>query len=165
MREITAILAIDEAGAIGREGGLLCHLPDDLRRFKALTMGHSIVMGRKTFESFPCGPLPGRQNIVVTRNRHYPCRGITVAGSLEEALAAATLPGEVMVIGGAQIYRAALPLVTTLQLTLIHHTWPDADTFFPPLDPAAWRETWRERHEADARHPHPFTFITLQRIN
>ena len=103
-RILSAIVVVAENGAIGRDGGLLCHLPADLRHFKGLTMGHSIVMGRRTFESFPKGALPGRQNIVITRSRTYRREGFTVAHSLTEAIDAATMPGEVFIIGGAQIY-------------------------------------------------------------
>ena len=130
MKEISIIVAVAARGAIGRQGGLLCHLPADLRRFKSLTTGHSVVMGRRTFESLPHGPLPGRQNIVVTHNRHYHPQGVTVAHDVQQAIELATMPGEVFIIGGAQIYQAALPLAHTLHLTEIHAHFADADTFF-----------------------------------
>ena len=107
---IHAIVAIDENGAIGRQGELLCYLPADMRHFKEVTMGNSIVMGRKTFESFPRRPLPGRQNIVITRDPKWAYPGVTVAHNLDEAIAAAQTE-TVFIIGGAQIYELALPRV------------------------------------------------------
>lgn len=158
---VHAIVAIDEAGAIGRKGQLLCHLPLDLKHFKELTTGHAIIMGRKTLESFPKGPLPGRQNIVLSRNRRYRPEGVTVASSLDKALAAVKMPLPAFIIGGAQVYAAALARIDTLHLTVIHHTFDDADTFFPPLDMERWQVIDEEYHEADERHPYPFTFKTL----
>ena len=102
-KRLAAIVVVAEDGAIGRDGGLLCHLPADLRHFKDLTMGHSIVMGRRTFESFPKGALPGRQNIVITRNKHYHPQGVTVVNSVDEALQAVEMPGDVFIIGGIGI--------------------------------------------------------------
>ncbi|HAP50494.1 MAG: dihydrofolate reductase [Muribaculaceae bacterium] len=165
MKEISIIVAVAARGAIGRQGGLLCHLPADLRRFKSLTTGHSVVMGRRTFESLPHGPLPGRQNIVVTHNRHYHPQGVTVAHDVQQAIELATMPGEVFIIGGAQIYQAALPLAHTLHLTEIHAHFADADTFFPPLERGEWVEVERECHPADERHAHPYDFITLKRTS
>jgi len=162
MRSIQAIVAIDENGAIGRQGGLLCHLPADMRHFKEVTMGHSIVMGRKTFESFPRRPLPGRQNIVITRDAAWQWAGVTVAHSLDEAIRAAETDA-VFIIGGAQIYELALPLVDVLHLTLIHARWASADVFFPPLDMSQWQEVDREHHTSDHKNAYEFDFITLKR--
>ena len=133
MKTIKAIVAVDENGAIGRQGDLLCHLPADMRHFKEMTMGHSIVMGRKTFESFPRRPLPGRQNLVITRSAGWQYPGVTVAHSLEQAIALAETD-TVFIIGGAQIYEQALPVVDVLHLTLIHARWASADVYFPALD-------------------------------
>ena len=119
MSDVAAIVAVDERWAIGRGGGLLCHLPADLRHFKQLTLGHTVVMGRRTFESLPGGPLPGRENIVVSRQHDYAPAGVTVAHSLDEAIAAATMPEPVFIIGGAQLYAAAMPFVNRLYLTVI----------------------------------------------
>ncbi len=137
------IAAIDRDGAIGRKGDLLYHISADLKQFKALTLGNTIIMGRKTFESLPKGALPGRRNIVVTRNKGYRASGAEVAHSLDEALAlAAQQPvGEPYIIGGAEIYRQALPLADVLHLTLIDESTPDADTFFPDFDPDAYELT------------------------
>ena len=160
---LSAIVAIDRNGAIGKQGQLLCHMPADMRHFKETTMGHSIIMGRKTFESFPKGALPGRQNIVITRNRNYAPEGVTVAHSIEEALVAANLPGEVFIIGGAEIYHATFPLVNTLYLTIIDHKFKDVDAYFPRIDMRSWTITEQEQYPADDRNPYPFTFMTLKR--
>lgn len=129
------IVAIDRKGAIGRRGELLYHISADLRRFKALTTGHTVVMGRKTFESLPKGALPNRRNIVVSRSSGYSAPGAEVAHSLEAAVAMADSK-DIYIIGGAEIYRQALPLVDRLLLTVIDAETADADTFFPtlPLD-------------------------------
>ncbi len=164
-KKLSAIVAVARGGAIGAAGALLCHLPADLKHFKTLTMGHTIVMGRKTFESFPHGPLPGRQNVVVTRNTGYRApQGVTVVHSLAEAVEAATMPGEVMVIGGAQIYREAMPLIGTLHLTRIEAEFAQADTFFPEINASEWQVAgMEERHEADERNPFAYSFVTLRR--
>lgn len=162
MKSIEAIVAIDANGAIGRHGDLLCHLPADMKHFKEVTMGHSIVMGRKTFESFPRRPLPGRQNIVITRNAGWQYPGVTATHSLEEAIAAAETD-TVFIIGGAQIYELALPLVDVLHLTRIHARWASADVFFPVIDMGQWQEVSREHHESDYRNAYEFDFITLKR--
>lgn len=142
MKELEIIVAVGKDGSIGRRGSLVWRLPADLRRFKALTMGHPVVMGRKTWESLPKRPLPGRLNIVVTRNAGYEAPGAVVTASPEEALAVA---GEreplasPFVIGGEQIYRLMLPLATRLHITAVDATCPDADAWLPwPLD-----ESWR----------------------
>lgn len=163
-RSISAIVALDNNNAIGRQGDLLCHLPADLKHFKSITMNHTIIMGRKTFESFPKGALPGRQNIVITRSANYQAPGIHVVHNLSEALKAADMPGEVFIIGGAQIYRLAMPVVTRLYLTRIDAAFADADTFFPTINPKEWKEVEREHHQADERNPYPYTFITLERV-
>lgn len=162
-REISAIVVIDENGAIGNKGGLLCHLPADLKHFKEITMGHSIVMGRNTLESFPKGPLPGRQNIVISRNPDYAPQEVTVAHSFDEAIEVATHPGDVFIIGGAQVYAGMFDRFTTLYLTRIHHAFAVADTYFPAILPSEWVEVEREEHAADERNPYPYTFITLRR--
>ena len=162
MKSIEAIVAIDENGAIGRQGDLLCHLPADMKHFKEVTMGHSIVMGRKTFESFPRRPLPGRQNIVITRNPGWQYPGVTVVHSLDEAIAAAETD-TLFIIGGAQVYEQALPMVEVLHLTRIHARWASADVFFPPLDMDEWQELSREHHESDHKNAYEFDFITLKR--
>ena len=162
MKMIHAIVAIDENGAIGRQGDLLCHLPADMRHFKEVTMGNSIIMGRKTFESFPRRPLPGRQNIVITRDPKWAYPGVTVTHNLDEAIAAAQTD-TVFIIGGAQIYELAMPRVEVLHLTRIHARWASADVFFPKLDMNQWQEVSREHHVSDHRNAYEFDFITLKR--
>lgn len=162
MKSIHAIVAVASDWAIGRQGELLCYLPADMKHFKEATMGHSIIMGRKTFESFPRRPLPGRQNIVITHNKDWQYPGTTVAHSLEEAIAAAETEIS-FIIGGAQIYEQALPLVEVLHLTQIHARWASADTFFPSIDLKEWQEVNREHHESDHRNAYEFDFITLKR--
>ena len=133
-----------------------------MKHFKEVTMGHSIIMGRKTFESFPRRPLPGRQNIVITRNAGWQYPGVTVAHDLNEAIAAAETD-TVFIIGGAQIYELALPLVDVLHLTRIHARWASADVYFPALNMDEWQEVSREHHESDHRNAYEFDFITLKR--
>lgn len=132
---ITIIAAVCRNGAIGRRGQLLYHISDDLRRFKALTMGHPIIMGRKTFESFPKGPLPGRRNIVITRSADYAPAAVEVVHSPQEALQAVEGVDNAYVIGGAEIYRAMLPVADELELTEIDAAPTDADAFFPAPGP------------------------------
>ena len=161
---LTLVVAADRAGGIGRDGDLPWRLPDDLKWFKRVTMGHPLVMGRKTHESIGRS-LPGRLNVVITRQDGYvPYEGADVVGSLQSALdrAAADNAGEVMVIGGAEIFRSALAMADRVLLTRVHDTFA-ADTFLDALDPAQWRETWREDHDADARNPHAYSFIELVR--
>lgn len=136
--EIRIIAALTRNGAIGRGGDLLFHISADLRRFKQLTMGCPIIMGRKTFESFPKGPLPGRRNVVVTRQPDYSREGIDAVSSLEAALALVADAPKVFIIGGGEIYRAAMPMATHLDLTEIDASVADADTYFPPIDPTEW---------------------------
>ncbi len=164
-RKLSAIVAIARDGAIGAKGGLLCYMSADLKHFKAVTMGHTIVMGRKTFESFPKGPLPGRQNVVVTRNPGYVApEGVTVVHSIAAALEAATMPGEVYIIGGAQIYNAAMPMVSTLHITRIDAEFPEADTYFPEIEPREWSQAACESHDPDERNPYSYSFVTLHRV-
>ena len=161
MTAVTLIVAADRRGVIGRDGGLPWHLPDDLRRFKTRTMGKPIVMGRRTWDSIG-KPLPGRHNIVITRQPSLVLDGATVVDSLDAALRAAGAVPEVCVIGGAEIFRLALPAATTVELTAVEAD-VGGDTFLPALDAADWVETSREAHPADARHDYPFTFVTLRR--
>ena len=162
MKSVHDIVAVASDWAIGRQGDLLCHLPADMKHFKEVTMGHSIIMGRKTFESFPRRPLPGRQNIVITRNADWQYPGVTVVHSLDEAIASAETD-IVFIIGGAQVYEQALPRVDVLHLTLIHARWASADAFFPALNMDQWQEVSREHHESDHRNAYEFDFITLKR--
>ncbi len=159
---ISIIVAVAENGAIGSNNRLPWHLPDDLKRFKALSLGKPIVMGRRTFDSIG-RPLPGRENIVVSRDSELAIEGAVVVHSLNEALAAAGTVPEIVVIGGAAIFRQVLPRTDTIHLTRVHAR-VDGDVFFPDLDPAQWREAAVEHHAADERHQYAFSFVTLQRI-
>lgn len=162
---VTIIVAVARDGAIGRRGDLLFHISDDLRRFKRLTMGHPIVMGRKTFESFPKGPLPGRTNIVVTRSGDYDGRGATVAGSLDEALkiAAAEETGRIFIIGGGEIYRQAFGIADALELTAIDAAVDDADTFFPAVNDVDWELTEKSEPMTDPKTGISYSFKTYAR--
>jgi len=159
--ELSIVVAMAENRVIGKNNQLPWHLPADLRHFKTLTMGKPILMGRKTHESIGRA-LPGRQNIVVTRQRGYQAEGCTVAQSVDAALAACANADEVMLIGGAQLYRELLPRSTRIYLTLVHAIIP-GDTLFPEIDPAVWYETARADHPADEKNAHAFSFVTLQR--
>ncbi|MFO1395010.1 MAG: dihydrofolate reductase [Steroidobacteraceae bacterium] len=161
MTSVSIIVATDEAGGIGLDGALPWRLPDDLKRFKALTMGKPVVMGRRTWDSIG-RPLPGRLNIVVSRSSGLERPGCTVVGSLESALALAGDVPEVCVIGGAEIYRLALPFADTVHLTEVHAR-VEADTHFPRLDPREWEEVARDEHAADERHAHAHAYVTLRR--
>ena len=154
---ISLIAAVSENGVIGAQNRLPWHLPDDLRHFRAITTGHTIVTGRKNYESIG-KPLPNRRNIVITHQRGYQAPGCEVVHSLTEALAMTAHEPEVFVIGGAQLYAQALPLATRLYLTEVHATVA-GDTHFPALERSAWQETGRERHGTDERHAHAFSFV------
>lgn len=157
---VSLIAAMAANRVIGRDNQLPWRLPADLRRFKSLTMGHALVMGRKTYDSIG-RPLPGRTFIVITRREGWAPEGVRIAHSLEEALREA--PGdEVFVAGGEQIFRQALPLADRLYLTRIHAEIP-GDTWFPEIDPSEWRVVEEEHHEASGDNPYPYTFQTLDR--
>jgi dihydrofolate reductase len=158
---LTIVAALAENRVIGRAGGLPWRLPADLRHFKALTLGKPMIMGRRTWESLP-GLLPGRRHIVISGRRDYPAPGCELAHTLEEALERAGAVPEIMLIGGGEVYRQGLPLADRLQLTLIQ-AQVAGDTFFPPIEPGAWRETAREDHPADESNPFPYRFVTLER--
>lgn len=159
---IALIVAAAENDVIGRDGSLPWHLGTDLRRFKALTMGKPIVMGRKTFDSIGRA-LPGRQNIVITRQSDYIAPDCDVVTSSDAAIAAAGDAGELMVIGGGEIYRLFLPLAERIYLTRVA-TRLTGDARFPVLAPETWRESAREEHPADERNDHAFTFSILDRV-
>lgn len=158
---ISLIVAVADNGVIGVQNGLPWRLPEDLKRFKALTMGKPIVMGRKTFDSIG-KPLPGRTNIVITRQPGLSLPGCVVVASLPAAIAAAGEAEEIMIIGGAEIYRQALPAAQRLYLTQVHARI-DGDAVFPPLDAQQWRELSREDYPADEHHAHAYSFVILTR--
>lgn len=160
---LSAIVAVDENGAIGKNGGLLCHLPADLKHFKDITMGHTIIMGRRTWKSLPKGALPGRKNVVITRNNDFEAPGAEVYHSLEDALDATSQDCQRIIIGGGMLYREAFSLTDTLYLTVIHESFSEADTFFPSLNASEWQEVSHEDHDIDERNPHSYSFIELKR--
>jgi dihydrofolate reductase len=157
---VELVVAAAENAVIGRDGRLPWHLPADLRHFKALTMGHHVLMGRKTYESIGKA-LPGRTNWVLSRSRAFAPADAKVVQTLEEAQSAAG-ESSLMVIGGAEIYRLCLARARRIHLTLVHTEIEDGDTFFADWRGPGWTETGRERHEADARNAYPYSFITLE---
>ncbi len=159
--KISVIAAMSRNRIIGRDGALPWHLPTDLARFKSITTGHTVIMGRKTFESVG-KPLPNRRTIVITRNNDYQCAGVFVAHSLDEALDQAAREDEIFILGGEAVYRIALPRADCLYLTIIHATI-EGDTYFPTLDFDDWKLVEDERHEADDRHAYAFSFRRYER--
>lgn len=159
MSTISLVVAVAENGVIGHRGALPWRIPEDLKRFKTLTMGKPVIMGRKTWDSLPRKPLPSRTNIVVTRNPDFRDEGAVVAHSWEDAVARAGA-SEIMVIGGEAIFEAALPLAQTIHLTEVAAA-PEGDAFMPPIDSKQWRETGREGpYDADGL---AYSFVTLSR--
>ena len=161
MLEITLIAAMDRARAIGCGNAMPWHLSDDLKRFKALTLGKPIVMGRKTFESIG-RPLPKRRNIILTRDQNFHADGIEVIHSLEAGLA--NLEGEIMITGGGEVYSLALPLAHKMHLTFVDTLVEAADAFFPEWNASEWREISREWHGTDDRHALEFSFVDYERL-
>ena len=160
---ISIIVAIAKNNAIGFENKLLYWLPNDLKRFKALTTGHTIIMGRKTFESLPKGALPNRRNIVLSRQDiDFP--GAERFNSLEAALSQCRDEEEIYIIGGASVYQEAMPLADKLCVTHIDDTPEQADAFFPEIDSSIWEETNKEFHPTDEKHQYPYCFVDYQRI-
>lgn len=162
MKTINIAVAIAENYAIGKDNKLLWHMPEDTKFFKRTTSGHAVIMGRKTFDSVG-KPLPNRQNIVVTHKTELEIPGAVVVNSLESAYKAVEQPdAQIFVIGGAEIYKKALPDVQRIYLTTIHHTF-DGDTFFPKLDMDDWQEVSSETHKADEKNKYDYTFAVLER--
>ena len=159
---LTIIVAVAENNAIGKDNQLIWHLSDDLKRFKALTRGHFIIMGRKTFESFP-KPLPNRTHVVITRQANYKVpEGVILAGNLEDAIEAAKSDSQPFIIGGGEIYKQAMKIADTIELTRVHHSF-EADTFFPEIDASVWEETSNIFHDKDENHEYEFSFITYRK--
>jgi len=156
-----AIVAMADNGVIGRDGGLPWRLPHDLKRFKSLTLGHALLMGRRTQQSIG-RPLPGRRNFVLSRDPGWRAPGCETVACPEAALALTDPSQTLFVIGGAEVYRACWGLVGRVELTEVHAE-VTGDTRLEGFDRRAWRETFREEHAADARHAHPYSFVTLLR--
>lgn len=164
MGKLIMIAAAGEENAIGKDNGLLWHLPDDFRRFKRLTTGHPMIMGRKTFESFP-KPLPDRPHIIITRNRDYRVShpGCQVVHSLEEALECVKTEELAYIIGGGEIYARAMAVADIIELTRVHGTF-GGDAYFPTIDNSQWKLVKEEYHPADKNHAYAFTYRTFERI-
>ncbi len=159
---VSLVVAMAEHRVIGRDGGLPWRLPDDLKHFKRLTIDHTVIMGRRTFDEVG-RPLANRRNVVISRNRAFRPDGVTVVSSLDEALALTATETEVFVIGGGEIYRQALPRADRVYLTLVHAT-VEGDTTFPEFEQSAWVIESEEFHPADDRHAYGFTFREYRRI-
>ncbi|AVM52471.1 dihydrofolate reductase [Bacteroides zoogleoformans] len=160
---ISIIAAIDRRMGIGYRNKLLFWLPNDLKRFKALTTGNTIIMGRKTFESLPKGALPNRRNVVLTSRRDATYAGAEVFFSLEDALNSCRPDEQVYIIGGSSVYHQALPLADMLCLTEVDAAAPLVDAYFPAIDMKVWQEKSRESHPADEKHPYPYAFVDYSR--
>ena len=163
MSKVSIIVAVSDNGAIGIEQRLPWRLSADLKHFKALTVGHTVIMGRNTFESLPNGPLPNRKNIVLSSRKGLEVPGCTLCSSLPEALAECAEEAEVFIIGGATVYRQALSKADKLYLTRVHHTFESADTFFPEVDWSEWEEEGKEDFLPDEKNEYPYTFYTYRR--
>jgi dihydrofolate reductase len=160
---ISLIVAMAQNGVIGRENSLPWRLPEDLKRFRAFTLGKPILMGRKTFESLG-RPLPGRTNLVLTRDRGWSAQGVVVVHSVEDALLRAAASDELVVIGGAEIYRLVLPVARRIYLTHVHADVP-GDITFPEFDSTQWADVECSSQPADDEHAYALTFVTLERRN
>ena len=160
---ISIIVAIAENYAIGKKGDLLCHMPADLKHFKEITSGKTVMMGERTFFSLPKHPLPNRRNIVLTDVPGKTFEGAEAVYSLDEAVHAIQSNEEAFVIGGGMVYRQMMERADKLYITHIHHSWSDADTFFPEIDPEIWKQLSAERHEADEKNPYDYTFAEYGR--
>lgn len=159
---IIMIAAVAENLALGKNNDLVWHLPDDFKRFKQLTTNHYIIMGRKTFESFP-KPLPNRTHVIITRQQDYTAEGCLVAANLADALAMIPKDENVFVIGGGEIYALALPFTDVIELTKVHARF-EADTFFPEIDSKQWNLVSDEYHPKDEKHLYDFTYETYHRV-
>jgi dihydrofolate reductase len=164
MNHLSLIVAMDERRAIGQNNRLMWHLPGDMKRFREITTGHTVIMGRNTFESLPAGALPNRTNIVLSSRPGASHEGCLTVPSLQSALeACANEAGEVFIIGGGSLYEQALPKAGKIYLTIVHHVFDDADTFFPPLNAGEWNEIERQDFPSDDRNPYPYSFLTWVR--
>lgn len=161
--KLSIIVAVAENGVIGHNNQLIWHLPEDLKMFKRLTSGHPIIMGRKTFDSIG-KPLPNRTSIIITKNPEFQIEGCITVHSLEEAIEAANEieENEAFIIGGAEIYRLALPFADTIYLTEVHHSF-EGDTFFPAIDKDIWEEVNRTDHDVDEKHLYKYSFVELEK--
>lgn len=156
------IAAIAENNALGKDNDLLWHLPDDFKRFKQITSGHYIIMGRKTFESFP-KPLPNRTHVIITRQKNYNPEGCIVVDSIENAIEACPKSEDIFIIGGGEIYTLGMNFADSLEITRIHESF-EADAFFPEIDRNNWKMISEEYHPADEKHKFDFSYQTFIKI-
>lgn len=163
MTSISIIVAIDENNAIGKKNNLLCYLPNDLQYFKQKTTGCCIIMGRKTFESLPNGALPNRRNIVLSKNKDLNIENCVLANSLQQAIKLCKENDEVFVIGGATVYNEAIRLANKLYVTIIHHKFAGADTFFPYIDSNIWKKITLVKNIKDEKNRYDHDFIVFER--
>lgn len=159
---ITIIAAAAANNALGKDNDLIWHLPDDFKRFKQITTGHFIIMGRKTFESFP-KPLPNRTHVIITRQEDYTApEGCIVVNSLKKAIAICPKDEDIFIIGGGEIYQQSISIADKIELTRVFTT-PEADTFFPEINPEEWKLVFEEFHPKDEKHAFDYTFLTYIR--
>lgn len=158
---ITLIAAAAENNALGKDNAMLWHLPDDFKRFKEITTGHYIIMGRKTFESFP-KPLPNRTHVIITRQKGYTQEGCIVVDSMENAIAACPKDEDIFIIGGGEIYNLGMPFADIIELTRVHESF-EADAFFPEINRNEWELISEEYHPTDEKHKVDFSFQTFAR--
>jgi dihydrofolate reductase len=159
---LTIIAAVAKNNALGKNNQLIWHLPADLKRFKKVTSGHHVIMGRKTFESLG-KPLPNRTTIIITRNENYSSKGCIVVNSLSEAIQAAKTDDNPYILGGAEIYNQAMKVADILDLTFIEHEF-EADAFFPEIDKTIWRESSRDDFKADNKNKYDYSFVKYLRF-
>lgn len=159
---LTIIAAVAQNNALGKNNDLIWHLPNDLKRFKKITLGHHVIMGRKTFESLG-KPLPNRTTIIISRKPDYKVSGCITVNSLEEAINAAKADDHPYILGGGEIYQQALTYAEILDLTLVHHPFEEADTFFPEIDFSQWDEISREDFKADENHRYDYSFVRYKK--
>mgnify|MGYP001156478348 FL=1 len=160
---IGAVVVIDKNNAIGNKGGLLCYLPNDLKHFKNITSGHTIIMGRRTFESLPKGALPNRTNIVISSTNPDNFPGCITVKTIEEALDKCDPNEEIFIIGGGQLYNSTIDITNNLFLTRIHHAFEEVDTYFPNFDLDEWILVEEEHHKADEKHEYNYSFLKYRR--
>jgi len=163
MSTVSLIVAVADNYAIGNKQELLCRMPNDMKRFKELTTGNTVIMGRKTFESLPKGALPNRTNIVLTSSPDTRYPDTLTCTSIQAALESSEKEKEIFIIGGASVYKEGMAVADKMYLTWIHHSFEEADTFFPEIDFTKWEETERKVFPADEKHLYPYTFSTYVR--
>ena len=159
---LSIIAAIGQNNALGKDNQLIWHLPADLKRFKKVTSGHHVIMGRKTFESLG-KPLPNRTTIIISRDKNYHADGCIIVNSLAEAIEVAQNDENPYILGGAEIYRQSMDIADVLDLTFVHQTF-EADVYFPEIDKNTWKETFREDHLKDDKNKFDFSFVKYERI-